>query len=149
MQEKGVPHEVDVTNSNNLVFSFPVASPVDSLTRSSRTAIEQLDHYLTFKRHWCEHNPSITVYVKEHEWMEVGAWVYKNLDEIGGVSFLPHSEHVYKQAPYQDISPEEYNVLRDAFPEVPWVEFDEYEQDEDTTNGAQEYACTSGACEIL
>jgi ribonucleoside-triphosphate reductase (thioredoxin) len=149
MQEKGVPHEVDVTNSSNLVFSFPVAAPVDSINRSARTALEQLEHYLTFKRYWCEHNPSITVYVREHEWLEVGAWVYKNLDEIGGVSFLPHSEHVYQQAPYQDISETEYGVLKQAFPAVPWVEFDKYETDEDTTNGAQEYACSSGYCEVL
>jgi ribonucleoside-triphosphate reductase len=149
MQEKGVPYEVDVTNASNLVFSFPVEAPSGSVVRSDRGAIEQLDHYLTFKRHWCEHNPSITVYVKEDEWLDVGAWVYKHLDEIGGVSFLPHSEHVYKQAPYQDISAEEYKELSEAFPVVPWTEFDKYETDEDTTNGAQEFACTSGSCEIL
>lgn len=149
MQEKGVPYEVDITNSSNLVFSFPVAAPVDSINRSARTALEQLEHYLTFKRHWCEHNPSITVYVREHEWLEVGAWVYKNLDEIGGVSFLPHSEHVYQQAPYQDISETEYGVLKQAFPVIPWLEFDKYETDEDTTNGAQEYACSGNSCEIL
>jgi ribonucleoside-diphosphate reductase alpha chain len=149
MQEKGVPYEVDVTNSSNLVFSFPVSAPVDSVTRSDRAALEQLDHYLTFKRHWCEHNPSITVYVKEHEWLDVGAWVYKNLDEVGGVSFLPHSEHVYQQAPYQDISETEYGVLKQAFPVIPWIEFDKYETDEDTTNGAQEYACSGNSCEVL
>jgi ribonucleoside-triphosphate reductase (thioredoxin) len=150
MQEKGVPNEVDVTNSSNLVFSFPVAAPGGSVVRSERSALSQLEHYLCFKRHWCEHNPSITVYVKEDEWLEVGAWVYKHLDEIGGVSFLPHSEHVYKQAPYQDVSEEEYNKLRDAFPEVPWVDFDKYETDEDTTNGAQEFACNGAqSCEIL
>jgi ribonucleoside-triphosphate reductase len=149
MQEKGVPHEVDVTNPSNLVFSFPVAAPVGSVVRSERDALSQLEHYLCFKRHWCEHNPSITVYVKEHEWLDVGAWVYKHLDEIGGVSFLPHSEHVYQQAPYQDLMEEEYNKLRDAFPQVPWVDFDKYETDEDTTNGAQEFACSGNSCEIL
>lgn len=149
MKERGVPHEVDVTNNSNLVFSFPVQSPAGSIVRSDRGALDQLEHYLTFKRHWCEHNPSITVYVKENEWLEVGAWVYKHLDEIGGVSFLPHSEHVYQQAPYQDISEEEYNQLRNDFPKVSWVDFDKYETDEDTTNGAQEYACSGNACEIL
>lgn len=149
LKDKGVPCEKDVTNASNLVFSFPVRSPDGSLTRSDRGAIEQLDHYLVFKRHWCEHNPSITVYVKEHEWMEVGAWVYKNLDDIGGVSFLPHSEHVYQQAPYQDISEEEYAAKAAAFPKIDWAEFDNYELDEDTTTGAQEYACGGGACEIL
>ena len=149
MQEKGVPYEVDVTNSSNLVFSFPVAAPTGSINRSDRTALQQLEHYLSFKRHWCEHNPSITVYVREHEWLEVGAWVYKHLDEIGGVSFLPHNDHVYQQAPYQDISEEKYNELRASFPKIPWVEFDNYETNEDTTNGAQEFACTSGSCDIL
>jgi ribonucleoside-triphosphate reductase len=149
MQEKGVPYEVDVTNSSNLVFSFPVAAPAGSINRSDRTALQQLEHYLSFKRHWCEHNPSITVYVREHEWLEVGAWVYKHLDEIGGVSFLPHNDHVYQQAPYQDISEEKYNELRASFPKIPWVEFDNYETNEDTTNGAQEFACTSGSCDIL
>lgn len=149
MQEQGVPYEVDVTNNSNLVFAFPVQSPPESIVRSDRGAIDQLEHYLTFKRHWCEHNPSITVYVKEHEWLEVGSWVYKHLDDIGGVSFLPHSEHVYQQAPYQDLSESEYNKLRDAFPAVPWVDFDKYETDEDTTNGAQEFACSGNSCEIL
>lgn len=81
--------------------------------------------------------------------MEVGAWVYKHLDEIGGVSFLPHSEHVYKQAPYQDINETDYQQLAKDFPKINWSEFDNYETDEDTTNGAQEFACTSGSCEIL
>lgn len=149
MKEKGVPCEVDVTNSSNLVFSFPVASPSGSVVRSDRSALDQLEHYLTFKRHWCEHNPSITVYVKEHEWFEVGAWVYKHLDEIGGVSFLPHSDHIYQQAPYQDISKEEYERLSTNFPTIDWAEFDRYEKEEDTTNGSQELSCTSGSCEYL
>jgi ribonucleoside-triphosphate reductase len=149
MQEKGVPCEVDVTNGSNLVFSFPVESPKGSLQRSDRSAIQQLDHYLVFKRHWCEHNPSITVYVKEHEWMDVGAWVYKHLDDLGGVSFLPHNDHVYQQAPYQDLTEDQYKLLKKDFPSVSWNEFDKYEREEDTTNGAQEFACTSGSCEIL
>ena len=149
LKEKGVPCEVDVTNSSNLVFSFPVKSPAGSITRSERSAIQQLEHYLSFKRHWCEHNPSITVYVKEHEWFEVGAWVYKHMDDIGGVSFLPHSEHVYQQAPYQDITKDEYDRMALAFPRINWNEFDAYELAEDTTNGGQEYACSAGSCEIL
>lgn len=149
LKEKGVPCEVDVTNSSNYVFSFPCRAPTGSITRGDRSAIEQLEHYLLFKRHWCEHNPSITVYVKEHEWFDVGAWVYKHMDDIGGVSFLPHSEHVYQQAPYQDISQEQFDKLSAGFPNIDWESFDAYELKEDTTNGAQEYACTSGACEIL
>lgn len=149
LKEKGVPCEVDVTNSSNLVFSFPVASPIGSVTRSDRSAIHQLDHYLAFKRHWCEHNPSITVYVRENEWMEVGAWVYRNLDDVGGVSFLPHSEHVYQQAPYQDITEVDYQQLKSEFPVIDWEEFDNYEADEDTTHGSHEIACTGSSCEII
>ncbi len=149
LKDKGVPCEVDVTNSSNYVFSFPVAAPSGSTTRNEKSAIDQLGHYLIFKRYWCEHNPSITVYVKEHEWFDVGAWVYRHMDDIGGVSFLPHSEHVYQQAPYQDITEEQYNLLRDSFPKLDWGSFDEYELDEDTTQGAKEYACSAGSCEIL
>jgi ribonucleoside-diphosphate reductase alpha chain len=149
LKEKGVPCEVDVTNGSNLVFSFPIAAPSGSVLRGDRTAVQQLEHYLLFKRHWCEHNPSITVYVRESEWFDVGAWVYKHMDEIGGVSFLPHSEHVYQQAPYQDITKDEYDRLAVAFPRINWNEFDSYELAEDTTNGSQEYACSAGSCEIL
>jgi ribonucleoside-triphosphate reductase len=147
LKEKGVPYEVDVTNSSNLVFSFPTKSPDGCITRTERTAIEALEHYLLFKRHWCEHNPSITVYVKEDEWMEVGAWVYKNMDDIGGVSFLPHNDHVYKQAPYQDITKEEYEKLQAAMPTIDWDEFDNYEE-EDNTTASHELACMSGQCEL-
>lgn len=149
LKDAGVPVEVDVTNHRNLVFAFPCKAPEGSVTRSDRTAIQQLDHYLSFKRYWCEHNPSITVYVKEHEWVEVGAWVYRNIDEVGGVSFLPHSEHVYQQAPYQDIDKETYDKLSESFPSIKWDDFDAYETGDDTTNGAQEYACSSGVCEVL
>lgn len=149
LKDKGVPVEVDVTNGSNLVFAFPVAAPDGSVFRSDRSAIQQLEHYLAFKRHWCEHNPSITVYVKENEWMEVGAWVYKNFDDVGGVSFLPHSEHVYQQAPYQDIDKETYDKLAAEFPKIDWAEFSKYELEMDTTNGAQEYSCVAGVCEVL
>jgi ribonucleoside-diphosphate reductase alpha chain len=149
LKEQGVPCETDITNNSNLVFEFPVHAPDGSIVRSSRTALEQLEHYLAFKRHWCEHNPSITVYVKENEWMDVGAWVYRNLDDVGGVSFLPHNDHVYQQAPYQDLTKEEYDKLKSTFPAIDWNAFDGYEKAEDTTNGSQEYACTSGSCEIL
>jgi ribonucleoside-diphosphate reductase alpha chain len=149
LKEKGVPCEVDITNSSNYVFSFPVAAPTGSIIRSERSALEQLEHYLAFKRYWCEHNPSITVYVKENEWMDVGAWVYRNLDDVGGVSFLPHSDHVYQQAPYQDITKEEYEKLIEDFPVLDWEEFNGYELSEDTTNGSHELSCTAGVCEFL
>lgn len=148
LQEYGVPCEADVTNASNLVFSFPVKAPEGAITRTDRSAIDQLEHYLTFQRHWCEHNPSITVYVREHEWLQVGARVYQHLDQLGGVSFLPFSDHVYKQAPYQDIDLATYNRLDAEFPVIDWKKFDEYETD-DSTKGMQELACTNGACEIL
>jgi ribonucleoside-diphosphate reductase alpha chain len=147
LTEKGVPCELDVTNNNNMVFSFPIAAPAGSITRNERSAIQALEHYLTFKRYWCEHNPSITVYIKEHEWLEVGAWVYQHMDDIGGVSFLPHSEHIYQQAPYQDIDEDKYNELAEAFPTINWDEFDAYEVG-DTTTGSQELACLGGNCEV-
>jgi ribonucleoside-triphosphate reductase len=147
LKDQGVPCEPDVTNASNLVFSFPIAAPNGSITRNERTAIEALEHYLVYKRYWCEHNPSITVYVKEHEWMAVGAWVYEHLDDIGGVSFLPHSEHVYRQAPYQDITEQQYQEFQAAMPAIDWEKFNTYER-EDTTTSSHELACTGNACEI-
>ena len=146
LKDRGVPNETDVTNPSNVVFSFPIAAPTGSITRHGRNAITALEHYLVYKRYWCEHNPSITVYVKENEWMDVGAWVYRHLDDIGGVSFLPHSDHVYQQAPYQDVSSEEYAKLREAFPTIDWLEFDKYEVDDATMN-MHELACVGGFCE--
>lgn len=148
MQEAGIPYETDVMNKNNLVFSFPVKAPDNCVTRNDRSALEQLEHYLVFKKYWCEHNPSITVYVREHEWLEVAAWVYKNIDELGGVSFLPHNDHVYQQAPYQEITAEQYALAKSTFPEINWEEFAKYEVD-DATISMKELACVSGVCEIL
>jgi ribonucleoside-triphosphate reductase (thioredoxin) len=147
MKDKGVPCEHDVTNPNNLVFSFPCASPNGSIVRKDRSAVDALDHYLTFKQHWCEHNPSITVNVKEHEWMDVGAWVYKNMKDIGGVSFLPDTDHIYQQAPYQDIDEATYIKLVKQMPNIDWDEFNAYELG-DTTTGMQELACVGGTCEL-
>lgn len=149
LQEKGVPVAPDVTNNANLVFDFPVRSPDGAVLRNDITALEQLEHYLVYKRYWCEHNPSITVYVKESEWLDVGAWVYQHLDDVGGVSFLPHSDHVYQQAPYQEIDEYTYHKLASEFPTINWGEFDAYEVDDSMMQGQQEYACTSGVCEIL
>lgn len=146
LKEKNVPYETDVTNSSNIVFSFPIASPDGSITNKQRHAVEALEHYLIFKNAWCEHNPSITVYVKENEWMEVGAWVYKHLNDIGGVSFLPQADHIYKQAPYQEITLEEYTKLVEEFPEIDWEEFDKYEIDDANMN-MHELACVGGFCE--
>jgi ribonucleoside-triphosphate reductase (thioredoxin) len=148
MQANGFPVETDVMNKNNLVFSFPVKAPENAVKRNDRTALEQLEHYLVFKKYWCEHNPSITVYVREDEWLEVAAWVYKNLEFLGGVSFLPHNDHAYQQAPYQEINAETFAAAVTAFPEVDWVEFDKYEVD-DATVSMKEMACVAGHCEIL
>lgn len=147
LQEQGVPNELDVTNFSNVIFSFPIASPTGSITRTERGAIQALEHYLIYKRYWCEHNPSITVYVKEEEWLEVGAWVYKHMDDIGGVSFLPHSEHIYQQAPYQDITEEQYRNMEVAMPKIDWEKFDLYEE-EDNTTASHELACTGNFCEL-
>lgn len=146
MQKQGVPCEPDVMKPHvGLVFSFPMKAPDVAVFRNDRTALEQLEHYLLWKEHWCEHNPSVTIYVKEDEWFEVGAWVYKNFDAIGGVSFLPHSDHIYKQAPYQEISKEEYDNLYSSFPIVNWEIFSE---NGDNTTATRELACVSGVCEI-
>lgn len=148
MQAKGFPVEQDVTNKNNLVFSFPVKAPDNAVKRNDRSAIEQLEHYLMFKKYWCEHNPSITVYVREHEWLDVAAWVYKNMELLGGVSFLPHNDHVYQQAPYQEIDSATYEKALASFPQIDWEEFNKYEVDDATLN-MRELACVSGVCEIL
>ena len=150
MKEAGIPAEPDVMKPDSTtVFSFPMKSPANAITRTDMTAIEQLDFWLLYQKHWCEHKPSITVSVKENEWMSVGAWVYENFDEISGISFLPFSEHTYKQAPYQDITEEEYNVLTKAMPPaINWSGLQDFEK-EDTTSGSKELACTAGVCEIV
>lgn len=144
--KQGVPHEPDVTKPDSTwVFSFPIASPSDSVVTSDLSAIDQLEHYLVYREHWCEHNPSITVYVREDEWLDVGAWVYKHFNEIGGISFLPYTEHIYKQAPYQPITEEEYIEASNKFPKINWDEFIELE---DGTPDRRELACSSGVCEL-
>ncbi len=150
MIEKGMPHEPDITKPDSVVvFSFPMKAPEGCITRNDLTAINQLETWLMYQRYWCEHKPSCTVSVREHEWLEVGAWVYEHFDEISGVSFLPHSEHVYQQAPYQDITKEEYLDAIKLMPQhIDWAELSNYEE-EDNTTGSQELACSSGVCEIV
>lgn len=143
----GVPCEDDITKPHaTWVFSFPMKSPSTAVFRDDMTAIQQLEHYLIYKQHWCEHNPSITVYVREHEWLEVGAWVYKNFDEIGGVSFLPHSSHIYRQAPYQEIDQAQYEELASKMPSIDWELFVEQT---DNVEGAKLLACTGDRCELV
>ena len=149
MIEMGFPAEPCVMKPDHtMVFSFPMKA-VGSITRNDMTAIEHLELWLTYQRNWCEHKPSITVTVKEHEWMEVGAWVYKHFDEISGISFLPHSDHSYRQAPYQDCTEEEYNELLAKMPkEVDWSKLQNYEK-EDRTTGTQTFACSGDKCEMV
>jgi ribonucleoside-diphosphate reductase alpha chain len=150
MKDAGFPVEDDVMKPDSTyVFSFPMKAPEGSVFRNDRTAIEQLEQWLTYQRHWCEHKPSVTIYVKDDEWMEVGAWVYKHFDEMSGVSFLPHSDHTYQQAPYQEITKEEYeNALSNMPQGVDWAALKEYEES-DHTVGSQTMACSGGSCEIV
>ena len=150
MIQCGIPAEPAIGNEDNMtVFSFPVKSPKGALTRDSLTAIEHLELWKTYAENWCEHKPSITISVKEHEWLEVGDWVYKNFDYISGVSFLPHSDHAYQQAPYTECSKEEYESLVKKMPEtIKWEGLKEMEI-EDTTTGSQELSCTGEVCEVV
>lgn len=150
MKEQGFPHEPDVTKpQHTTVFSFPMKSPEGAVCRMDMTAIEQLELWKTYQEKWCEHKPSVTISVKEHEWVDVAAWVYENFDNISGISFLPHSEHSYRQAPYQDCTEEEYLHALEHMPEhVDWSKLSEYES-KDYTSGSQELACSAGACEVV
>jgi len=150
LKDSGIPSEDDVMKPNDTtVFSFPVKSPDNAITRNDLTAIQHLELWLTYQRHWCEHKPSITISVDEDEWMEVGAWVYKHFDEVSGISFLPKSNHTYKQAPYQEISKEEYQDLASKMPKsINWEALSLYEL-EDSTTGTQAFACVSGECDIV
>lgn len=146
LKEQGVPNEPDVTKPEKVVvFSFPQKAPEGAVLRNDMTAIGQLEHYKIYGQHWAEHSVSITVYVREHEWLDVGAWVYKHFDDLGGVSFLPHSDHSYKQAPYQEIDKVVYDEWVAAFPEIHWEQFSETE---DTIDNTKELACSAGGCEI-
>jgi len=150
MIDKGFPHEADVMKPENVtVFSFPTKSPRGCVTRNDLTAIEQLELWLVYQRHWCEHKPSVTITVKEDEWPTVGGWVYDHFDEISGISFLPHTDHTYRQAPYQDCSKEEYDKMLKLMPKnIDWHELGNYEK-EDNTSGSQTYACNGNSCEVV
>jgi ribonucleoside-diphosphate reductase alpha chain len=148
MIDKGFVAESCVMRpEHTMVFSFPMKAE-GSITRNDMTAIEHLELWLTYQNHWCEHKPSITITVREHEWMEVGAWVYKYFDQISGISFLPHSDHSYQQAPYQDCSKDQYLELLNKMPVVDWTELQKYEK-EDNTAGTQTYACSGDKCELV
>jgi ribonucleoside-diphosphate reductase alpha chain len=150
LKDSGIPAEPCVMKPDSTtVFSFPTKSPTGSVTRNVMTAIEQLDLWKHYALNWCEHKPSVTITVKDEEWMEVGAWVYKNFEICSGISFLPHSDHTYAQAPYQDITEEEYNDLKKQMPtKIDWSALSLYEK-KDTTNSSQTLACTADGCEIV
>jgi len=147
LKEKGFPVEDEVFRPDSTaVFSFPVKAPKNAITRNDMTALEQLNLWLIYQRHWCEHKPSVTITVTDNEWPEVGAWVWKYFDEVSGISFLPHSNHTYQQAPYEEIDEVQYKELASKMPgEVNWQEL--LEKD-DNTEGSQTLACVGGSCEI-
>ena len=166
--DQGVPNEPDVMKPDaTTVFSFPQKAPAGAVTRNDMTAIEQLEMWLTYQRHWCEHKPSITVSVRDSEWVSVGAFVYEHFDEMSGVSFLPHSDHTYQQAPYQEtfkdkpvtglrwedgeeyiITPSYEDILAQMPETIDWSKLSDYEK-EDNTAGMQTMACTGDSCEIV
>ena len=150
MKEKGFPCEPCVMKPDHtMVFSFPMKSPDHAICRKDMTAIEQLELWLLYQKEWCDHKPSITVSVQEHEWMNVGSWVWDHFDEMSGVSFLPFSDHTYRQAPFQDCDEKEYNALLEKMPkDVDWSELSSYEN-QDNTIGSQELACSGNSCEIV
>jgi len=150
MKEEGIPFEPDITKPDSVtVFSFPMKSPSGAITRTEMSAIEQLELWKIYALNWCEHKPSVTISVKEEEWMEVGTWLYDNFDIASGLSFLPFSDHTYQQAPYQDIESEDYLEWKGRVPaSLDWDKFSLYEK-EDNTSGSRELACTADACEVV
>ena len=150
MKDQGIPNEPCVMKPDQTtVFSFPMKAPEGAITRNDMTAVEQLELWLMYQRHWCEHKPSITVTVRDNEWVEVGSFVYKYFDEMSGVSFLPHSDHTYQQAPYQECSKSDYETLLSVMPAaIDWAKLSDYEK-EDTSKGTSTFACVGGSCEIV
>ena len=150
MKDEGVPCEPDVMKPDSVeVFTFPMKAPKGAVLRDDRTAIEQLELWLMYQEYYCEHKPSVTITVREHEWMEVGSWVYKNFDKVSGVSFLPHSDHSYQQAPYEDCTEEIYLEALANMPEsVMWDRIEDFELT-DTTRSMKTMACTGDVCEMV
>lgn len=149
MRDAGFPCEADITNPSNLVFSFPIAAPLGSVGKDSRSAVQQLEHWKIIKEHWCEHNPSVTIYYDDNEYLAVGQWVWDNFDICSGISFLPRSDHVYQQAPYEEITEAQYHAFVEAMPKgIEWAGLAEYEH-VDTTTGSQTMACSGNVCEMV
>jgi|TARA_R100001082_G_scaffold109019_1_gene85326 ribonucleoside-triphosphate reductase len=150
MKASGIPSEPDYMKpEHTTVFSFPMKAPTGSVCRNDMSAIEQLELWKLYAKHWCEHKPSVTISVKESEWVPVGAWCWENFEYLSGVSFLPFSDHTYQQAPYQDIDEKEYKKLVKKMPAtLDWHKLQDFEK-EDNTKGSQELACTAGVCELV
>ena len=153
MKSAGIPSEPEIRGNEEskdiTVFSFPMKAPIGSVCRNDMSAIEQLELWKIYATHWCEHKPSVTISVKENEWVPVGAWCWENFQYLSGVSFLPFSDHTYIQAPYQDIDEKEYRKLAKKMPTViDWQKLQDFER-EDNTKGSQELACTAGVCELV
>jgi ribonucleoside-diphosphate reductase alpha chain len=149
MEQAGFPMEQDVMSPTSVVFSFPVKSPEASTCVRDVGAMHQLRLWKTYQNHWCEHKPSVTVYYTDSEYLQVSQWIWDNFDLCSGISLLPTSDHTYQQAPYEDISEEEYNKLVSEMPQnVNWEDLAQFEK-EDNTTGSQELACVGGACEIV
>jgi len=151
MKDMGVPTSPEngqtEENATTWVVSFPAKSPEGSMTREHISAIDQLKHYKNLQHNWCEHNTSITVYIKDDEWFEAGNWVYKNWDIINGISFLPYDKGYYKQAPYEEIDQKTYEKMEREFPKIDYTLLSKYEK-EDNTSGKTEYACVGDKCDI-
>ena len=131
---------------STVVFSFPIQAPEGAMVRDDLTAIDHLELWMMYQKHWCEHKPSVTISVKEEEWMEVGAWVWKNFDDISGISFLPYDGGSYRQAPYEECTKEDYTKLLGDTPNtISWRDLTEVD---DNVKGVQELACTAGSCEV-
>ena len=147
--DTGIPYEEAEHDSKTIIFSFPIKSPEGAVLVKDVSAIQQMELWMVYKKYWADHNVSCTIYVKDNEWLEVGAWVYKNFDTIGGLAFLPHTSHIYKQAPYTEITKVEYEEACKLMPStLDWNKLEDYEK-EDYTVGAQTLACTGSAtCEI-
>ncbi len=150
MKASGIPNEPDYLKpEHQTVFSFPMMAPKGSVCRKDMSAIEQLEIWKVYAKHWCEHKPSVTISVKENEWIPVGAWCWENFEHVSGISFLPFSDHTYQQAPYQDIDEKTYKKLAKAMPtNIDWNKLQDFEK-EDNTKGSQELACTAGVCELV
>jgi len=150
MIDQGIPNEPEAFKpEQTTVFSFPMKAPTNAVVTADMTAIEQLEMWLAYQRHWCEHKPSVTINVKGDEWFEVGAFVYKHFDEMSGVSLLPYSEHTYQQAPYQECNKTDYLRMLGQMPNrIDWSKVSEYES-EDNTSGSQTLACSGDSCEIV